>query len=71
MCLRLVYEVSTVYRLRSEAAAVSVLHGGGELEVGDANVVVAAVQENVGLRGRGGKQGGVHEQSFQVHWISS
>lgn len=30
----------------------SALHGGRELEVGDANVVVAAVEEDVGLRGR-------------------
>lgn len=37
--------------------AVSVLHGGGELEVGDTNVVVTAVQENVGLGGRGTKRG--------------
>lgn len=43
-----------VYGLRSEGVAASVLHAGGELEVGDANVVVTAVQENVRLRGRGG-----------------
>lgn len=36
---------------------VSVLHGGGELEVGDTNVIVTAVQENVGLGGRGTKRG--------------
>lgn len=37
--------------------AVSVLHGGGELEVGDTNVVVTAVQENVSLGGRDTKRG--------------
>lgn len=47
-------QVLSVYRLRSEGVAVSVLHAGRELEVGDANVVVSAVQENVSLRGRGG-----------------
>ena len=39
----------SVYRLRSEVL-VSVLHAGRELQVGDTNIVVTAVQENVSLR---------------------
>ena len=50
-------EVSSVYRLRSEGVAVSVLHAGRELEVGDTNIVVTTVQENVGLRKRWAQRG--------------
>ncbi len=48
-----------VYRLRAEGGAESVLHAGRELQVGDTNVVVPTVQEDVGLRGRGAQGGGL------------
>lgn len=52
---------------------VSVLHGGGELEVGDADIVVTAVQEDVGLRGRGDrKEGrGLSSGEYGLYWTSS
>lgn len=43
----------------------SALHGGGELEVGDANIVVAAVEEDVGLR-EGGADG--REVTVRRRW---
>lgn len=52
-------EVSSVWRLRSGSAAVSVLHAGRKLEVGDTNIVIAAVEEDVSLRGRGAQREGV------------
>lgn len=52
-----VCDVLSVYRLRSEVVAMSPLHAGRKLEVRDANVVIATIQENVGLRGRGGGEG--------------
>lgn len=47
----------TVYRLRSKCTVGSGLHSGRKLEVGDTNVVITAIQENVGLRGRGAQRG--------------
>lgn len=44
---------SKLFSLREDKGGGEALHGGRELEVGDANVVVAAVEEDVGLRGRG------------------
>lgn len=49
----------SVYRLRSKGVAMSVLHAGRELEVRDTNIVVTAVQEDVGLRGRGAQRRGL------------
>lgn len=42
--------------MQERSEGMSILHGGGELEVRDTNIVVSAVQENVGLRGRGAQR---------------
>lgn len=45
----------------------SALHAGRELEVGDTNIVVTAVQENVGLTGRGAQRGGIVMRKLLRH----
>lgn len=44
---------SKPFPLCEDEGSRSALHGGRELEVRDANVVIAAVEEDVGLRERG------------------
>lgn len=49
-------ETLTVHTLGSKVTIALDLHGGRELEIGYANIVVTAVQEDVGLRGRGAQE---------------
>lgn len=54
LCLRNnLAQTSNMHTLGSKVTTASALHGGRELEIGYANIVVTAVQEDVGLRGRG------------------
>lgn len=52
---KLMYNFQTkLLSLCQDEGARSALHSGGELEVWDANVVITAVEEDVGLRGKKG-----------------